>query len=161
MHGLCEKGMVDEAFELLERMKSEKICVDVVVFNVLICGLRRKGEIDKAKEVLEIVMMRNGCYPNESSYQHVLYGLIELKRFCEAKEVVEKMVAKGFVPSYDSYKGLILGYCKEGLVEEVEWGVKGMVRMGFVPRMGMWRQIVKCLVVSRDVSLSFDGILDH
>ncbi|CAK8534875.1 unnamed protein product [Lathyrus sativus] len=160
MHGLCEKGDVDEAFELLEIMKREKICVDVMVFNVLICGLRKKGRVGEAKEVLEDVMMRNGCFPNESSYQHVLYGLIDFKRFGEAKEVVEKMALKGFVPSFDSYKGLILGFCKEGLVEEVDWGVKGMVRMGFVPRMGMWRQIVKCLVVHRDVGCSFDIILD-
>ncbi|PNX87795.1 pentatricopeptide repeat-containing protein mitochondrial-like, partial [Trifolium pratense] len=150
MHGLCEKGMVDEAFELLERMQKEKICVDVMVFNVLINGLRKKGKIDEAIEVLEVVMMRNGCYPNESSYQHVLYGLIDFKRFEEGKRVVEKMILKGFVPSYDSFKGLVLGFCREGLVEEVDWGVKGMVRMGFVPRMGMWRQIVKCVVVSKD-----------
>ncbi|XP_050904429.1 pentatricopeptide repeat-containing protein At3g14580, mitochondrial [Lathyrus oleraceus] len=160
MHGLCEKGDVDEAFELLERMKKEKVCVDVMVFNVLICGLRRKGRVDEAKEVLEDVMTRNGCYPNESSYQHVLYGLIDLKRFGEAKRVLEKMVLKGFLPSFDSFKGLVLGFCKEGLVEEVDWGVKGMVRMGFVPRMGIWRQIVNCVVVYRDVGRSFDRILD-
>jgi pentatricopeptide repeat protein len=152
--------MVDEAFGLLERMQKEKICVDVMVFNVLINGLRKKGKIDEAIEVLEVLMMRNGCYPNESSYQHVLYGLIDMKRFEEGKGVVEKMILKGFVPSYDSFKGLILGFCREGLVEEVDWGVKGMIRMGFVPRMGMWRQIVKCLVVSRDnVCVSLDGIL--
>ncbi|CAI8595337.1 unnamed protein product [Vicia faba] len=160
MHGLCEEGNVDEAFELLEVMKKEKICVDVMVFNVLICGLRRKGRVDEAKEVLEDGMMRNGCYPNESSYQHVLYGLIDFKRFGEAKGVVEKMVLKGFVPSFDSFKGLVFGFSKEGLVEEVDWGVRGMVRMGFVPRMGMWRQIVKCVVVCRDVADSFDRILD-
>ncbi|KAK2363436.1 pentatricopeptide repeat-containing protein [Trifolium repens] len=160
MHGLCEKAMVDEAFRLLERMQKEKICVDVMVFNVLINGLRKKGKIDEAIEVLEVLMMRNECYPNESSYQHVLYGLIDMKRFEEGKGVVEKMILKGFVPSYDSFKGLILGFCREGLVEEVDWGVKGMIRMGFVPRMGMWRQIVKCLVVSRDnVCVSLDGIL--
>ncbi|XP_058738109.1 pentatricopeptide repeat-containing protein At3g14580, mitochondrial-like [Vicia villosa] len=160
IHGLCEKGDVDEAFELLEVMKREKVCVDVMVYNVLICGLRRKGRVDEAKEVLEDGMMRNGCYPNESSYQHVLYGLIDMKRFGEAKEVVKKMVLKGFVPSFDSFKGLVFEFCKEGLVGEVEWGVRGMVRMGFIPRMGMWRQIVKCVVVCRDVGGSFDKILD-
>ncbi|GAU48909.1 hypothetical protein TSUD_99660, partial [Trifolium subterraneum] len=95
MHGLCEKGMVDEAFELLERMQKEKICVDVMVFNVLINGLRKKRRIDEA-----------------------------IERFEEGKTVVEKMILKGFVPSYDSFKGLVLGFCKEGLVEEVDWGVR-------------------------------------
>ena len=160
MNGLCEKGMVDEGFGLLERMKEEGIVVDVVVYNVLIHGLVKNGRVDEGVRVLEDVMMRNGCYPNESSYQHVLYGLIDLKRFVEAKGVVEKMVSKGFVVSYDSFKGLVLGFCRDGLVEEVDWGVRSMVRMGFVPRMGMWRPIVRCIVVSRDVCVSFDKILD-
>lgn len=160
MHAMCEKGMVDEAFGMLERMEREGVCADAVVYNVLISGLRKVGKVEEAKEVLEEVMVRNGCDPNAGTYQEVLYGLLDAKRFLEAKGIVVRMVREGYVPGFASYKLLVLGMCEEGLVGEVDWAIRDMVRRGFVPRMGMWKQIVKCVLHKEEMCVSFDGVLD-
>ncbi|KAK7272637.1 hypothetical protein RJT34_29358 [Clitoria ternatea] len=157
MKGLCEAGRVEEAFGLLERMERDGVGVDAVVFNVLIGGLRKQGRVEEGKGVLER-MVRRGCYPNEGSYNEVLCALVDVKRFCEAKEVVVQMGLEGFLPSFVGYKGLVLGFCEKGLVGDVDWVVRDMVRHGFVPRMGMWKQIVKCVVL--DGCVCFDGVLE-
>ncbi|XLS73996.1 hypothetical protein HN51_030861, partial [Arachis hypogaea] len=159
MHGLCEKGDVDGAFGLLERMENFGVGADVVVFNVLISGLRKQGRVDEAKKVLERLMMEKGCDPNGGSYQEVAYGLLDNERFEEAKEIMERMVLMGFGPSFMSYKVLVKGMCEKGVVVEVDWAVRQMMKQRFVPKMGMWKQIVRC-VVSQDSRSSTCAYLD-
>ncbi|RYQ83082.1 hypothetical protein HN873_070438 [Arachis hypogaea] len=159
MHGLCEKGDVDGAFGLLERMENCGVGADVVVFNVLISGLRKQGRVDEAKQVLERLMMEKGCDPNGGSYQEVVYGLLDNERFKEAKEIMERMVLMGFGPSFMSYKVLVKGMSEKGVVGEVDWAVRQMMKQRFVPKMGMWKQIVRC-VVSQDSRSSTCAYLD-
>ncbi|XP_019443824.1 PREDICTED: pentatricopeptide repeat-containing protein At3g14580, mitochondrial [Lupinus angustifolius] len=162
MDGLCEKGRVEEAIGLLEVMDRSGVSGDTIVYNVVIKGLRKKGMVEEGKQMLER-MMRKGCYPNGSSYQEVLYGLLDAERFSEAKDLMERMILKERVsPSFVSYKVMIKGLCKRNLVEDVDWAVRQMVLQGFAPRMGMWKQIVKCMVSQEITSnrVSVEDILE-
>ncbi|KAK6134489.1 hypothetical protein DH2020_031771 [Rehmannia glutinosa] len=145
MHGLCERGRVDEAFSLLDRMEMEGVEVDAIVFNILISGLRKQGRVNEGVELFDKIMLK-GCNPNPGTYQEVLYCLLDAKRFCEAKSFMGKMIDKGINPSFESYKLVIQGFCVENLVEDVEWALTQMVEHGFVPKMGMWKQIVRCML---------------
>ncbi|GAV84323.1 PPR_2 domain-containing protein [Cephalotus follicularis] len=40
MHGLCEGGMVEEAFGLFDRMERDGIDPDMITFNIVISGFR-------------------------------------------------------------------------------------------------------------------------
>ncbi|KAI4342444.1 hypothetical protein MLD38_027071 [Melastoma candidum] len=55
------------------------------MFDIVISGLRKKGRVDQGMEMLEGMKLK-GCSPNGGSYQEVLYGLIDEKRFGEARE---------------------------------------------------------------------------
>ncbi|KAL3848663.1 hypothetical protein ACJIZ3_010545 [Penstemon smallii] len=148
MHGLCENNRVDEAFALLERMEMEEgLEVDAIVFNTLISGLRKRGRAEEGIELFDKVMLK-GCAPNPGTYQEVLYCLIDVKRFDEAKCFMGRMIDKGINPSFESYKLVIQGFCAENLVEDLEWALRQMVRHGFVPKMGMWKQIIHCILPS-------------
>ncbi|KAL3508822.1 hypothetical protein ACH5RR_028223 [Cinchona calisaya] len=91
-------------------------------------------------------MMVKGCDPNPGTYQEVLYSLLDVKRFVEAKEFMYGMIEKRVNPSFESCKLVINGFCSENLVGEVDWVLKQMVRQRFVSKMGMWKSIVQCLV---------------
>ncbi|KAK4771510.1 hypothetical protein SAY87_032042 [Trapa incisa] len=146
MHALCKSGKVDDAFRLLERMEEEGISPDTVTFNILISGLRKQGRVDEGMEILERTMLLKGSDPNDGSYQEVLYGLIDQRRFAEAMVIMERMIAKRMKPSFISYKSMVSGMCKENYsVQELDWILRQMVRQGFVPKMGMWRQIVRAV----------------
>ncbi|XP_054811567.1 pentatricopeptide repeat-containing protein At3g14580, mitochondrial isoform X2 [Prosopis cineraria] len=81
MHALCEKGKVDDAFLLLDRMEGYGIWPDTILFNILISGLRKQGRVEQGKELLERMQLK-GCSPTASSYQEVLYALLDAERDC-------------------------------------------------------------------------------
>ncbi|PIN16652.1 hypothetical protein CDL12_10698 [Handroanthus impetiginosus] len=148
MHGLCERRHVDEAFSLLERMKMEEVDPDAIVFNILISGLRKQGRVEEGVELFDKIMLE-GCNPNPGTYQQVLYCLLDAKKFNEAKCFMGRMTDKGIKPSFESYKLVIQGFCGDNLVEYMEWALKQMVGHGFVPKMGMWKQILECVLFDK------------
>lgn len=149
IHGLCELGRVDDALALLERMENEGgVGIDAVVFNLLISGLRKQGRVEEGIELFDSMMVR-GCHPVPGTYREVLYCLIDGKRFSEAKRFMGEMIEKRLHPSSESYKKLILGFCSEGSVEDVEWTLREMVVHRFVPTMGLWTQIVRCVLLDK------------
>ncbi|GAA0156281.1 hypothetical protein LIER_13810 [Lithospermum erythrorhizon] len=151
MDGLCEHGRVNEALGFLERMKKEEIETDAITFNILIKGLRKQGKFQEGIEILDMMLLR-GCEPNPGTYQEVLYCLLDAKSFVEAKEFTGKMIRKNVKPSFEAYKAMLDGFCKDRNVGNVEWVLKQMVRHRFKPRMGMWKQIVECVVPETDFS---------
>lgn len=153
MHGLCELGRIDEAFELVRRMEEYGVEADTVMFNILISGLRKQGRVEEGAELLER-MKGEGCYPNAGSYQEVLYGLLDKGMYVEAKGVVSGMIREGMSPSFVSFKKLIHGFCMKMDVEDLDWVLKQMVQQDFVPRMGMWREIVRCVISGNSCSVS-------
>ncbi|XP_050226289.1 pentatricopeptide repeat-containing protein At3g14580, mitochondrial [Mercurialis annua] len=153
MHYLCAKADVNKAFGLLERMEIEEIEVDTITYNILISGLRKQGRIDEGIELLREMKMK-GNEPNAGSYQEVLYGLLDVGRLVEAKELIGRMVREGNSPGFVSYKKLIDGLCKGKLIKDIDWALKQMLRQGFVPKMGMWKQIVGCVVSESNASSS-------
>nr|XP_016481956.1 PREDICTED: pentatricopeptide repeat-containing protein At3g14580, mitochondrial-like [Nicotiana tabacum] len=144
MHALCERGHVDEALGLLERMEKENVEPDAIVFNTLISGLRKQRRVDEGIEMFKKVMLK-GCDPNPGTYQEVLYALLDAKRYLEAKDFMDVMIDKRVNPSFESYKLLIHDLCNGKLLGDLDWALRQMVRHGFVPRMGLWRQILGCL----------------
>lgn len=157
IHKLCDKGRVDEAFELFKKMEREDIEPDTVMFNILISGLRKRGKVGEAIDLMHKMRLK-GCEPNAGTYLEIMYGLIDAEKFVEAKNLMSQMILKGKEPSFDSFKKLISGLCKHHQVDDVDWVLRQMVRHHFVPKMGMWRQIV-CCVLPRDSSYAYTCVL--
>lgn len=161
MHGLCERDRVDDAFSLLDRMEMENVEVDAVVFNILISGLRKGGRFEEGIKLFDRIMQK-GCNPNPATYQEVLYCLLDSKRYNEAKLFMGRMTERGMNPSLKSYKLAVQGFCRQNLLEDVEWTLKQMVDHGFVPKMGLWEEIVCCIITDNCNALSdcvvYEGI---
>ncbi|KAH7543940.1 hypothetical protein JRO89_XS15G0067400 [Xanthoceras sorbifolium] len=153
MHGLCEQGKIEEAIGLLQRMEQEGVDADTITFNILISGLRKQGRVEEGMELLERMKLK-GCYPNSGSYQEVLYGLLDKAMYVEAKQLARLMIRDDMSPSFVSFKKLIRGFCSEMSVEDLDWVLKWMVKQGFVPRMGMWREIVQCVLSGNNTCIS-------
>ncbi|TXG66637.1 hypothetical protein EZV62_007912 [Acer yangbiense] len=153
MHCLCEQGKIEEAFGLLQRMEEDGVDADTITFNILISGLRKQGRVKEAMELLERMKLK-GCHPNPGSYQEVLYGLLDKAMYVEAKELAGRMIYEGMSPSFVSFKKLIHGFCREMSAEDLDWVLKRMVKQGFVPKMGMWREIVQCVLSRNNTCIS-------
>lgn len=120
----------------------------------MISGLQKRGRVEEGIKLFDKIMLK-GCDPNPGTYQEVLYGLLDVKKFADAKEFMCRMIRKNVHPSFESYKLVIRGFCSENLVGEVDWALKQMVRQGFVPKTGMWKCILQCLFSDSNTCHSF------
>ncbi|XP_051123791.1 pentatricopeptide repeat-containing protein At3g14580, mitochondrial [Andrographis paniculata] len=158
IHGLCQHGRVDEAFVLMDRMEADGVEADAVVFNILISGLRKLRRVEEGIKLFDQAMIK-GCEPNPATYQEVVYCLLDGRRLGEAKSFAARMIDKGMKPSYETYKRLIIGFCEDNAMEDVEWTLKWMSEHRFVPKMGMWKQMVRCVVTSDEFEFGHEDIM--
>ncbi|KAK1431058.1 hypothetical protein QVD17_14269 [Tagetes erecta] len=145
MHGLCKFNRIDEAFSLLGNMEMEGIEPDPILINILISGLRKNGQVEASIKLFDKMLLK-GCEPVSSSYQEVLYALIDGRKYTEAMKLTRKMSSMKMVPSFNSYKLIISGLCEENRVGDVDLVLKQMTEDGFVPKLGMWKQMLECIL---------------
>lgn len=147
IHYLCRNNRVQEAFETYERMcNDESAPRDTILFNILISGLCINKRVDEAMGLLKR-MPSNNCYPNSGTYQALLDGLINSKRYLEAKDFIQVMVSNGVRPSLSSYKVAIHGLCNKKCLDGAHFVLKYMVQQGFAPRIGIWRKLIKSVLL--------------
>ena len=51
MNGYCNRGDLRRSFSLLEDMRARKIAPNAVIYNTLLKGYARKGDIEGLKQV--------------------------------------------------------------------------------------------------------------
>ncbi|KAL4580484.1 hypothetical protein LXL04_016679 [Taraxacum kok-saghyz] len=145
MHGLCSLGRVEEAFSLLQKMETEGIEPDAISINILISGLRKNGRVEESIHLFDRMLLK-GCEPIPSTYQEVLYALLDCRKYIEAMNLAKNMSSKKMVISFESYNLMISGLCEEKIVEDIEIVLKQMIENGFLPKLSMWKQIVQCIL---------------
>jgi pentatricopeptide repeat protein len=147
IHYLSRNNRVQEAFEMYERMCNDGSAPpDTVLFNILISGLCINKRVDEALGLLK-QMPLNNCSPNSGTYQALLDGLINSKRYLEAKDFIQLMVSNGVRPSFLSYKVAIHGLCNKKCLDSAHFVLKCMVQQGFTPRIGIWRKLLKSVIL--------------
>ncbi|XP_021907171.1 pentatricopeptide repeat-containing protein At3g07290, mitochondrial [Carica papaya] len=115
IHGLCEMGRLDEAFDLKEKMSERGCQQSTRTYTVLIKALCDNGWIDKALCLLD-EMVAGECKPNIHTYTVLIDKLCRGGKVAEANGMVRRIVKDGLFPSLVTYNALINGYCKQGQI---------------------------------------------
>ncbi|KAK9057849.1 hypothetical protein SSX86_022687 [Deinandra increscens subsp. villosa] len=137
LKGLCYVGRVEEAHELLSKIKKcwkEGKCVDlkpdVYSFTAVMDGLCKVGRSDEGLELLnEAIEM--GLDPSVVSYNTIFNGYFKEGRPLEGFGLLEKMKERNCSPDFVSYSTILHGLLQWG---EVRAGVRvydEMVSLGF------------------------------
>ncbi|GMI73489.1 hypothetical protein like AT3G07290 [Hibiscus trionum] len=112
IHGLCEIGRVEEAFDLKEGMKEKGFEPSTRTYSVLIKALCDDGLIGKGR--LRRVMGCSGRWPNIRTYNELIEGLCIVNKPYKAMLLLGRIVNNGLLPNRVSYNILIYGFCREG-----------------------------------------------
>lgn len=79
---LCVKGNLENACKILEDMDKLNVCPNVLVYNMLIAGYFREGNVQEAFR-LHDEMLDRGLVPDEKTYDILVsmeYGGVESLR---------------------------------------------------------------------------------
>lgn len=134
---LCKIRRVDEAIEVLEKMKVDaeenggiSVEPDVVLYNTLIDGLCKVGRQEEALVLMEKMKSEDGCSPTTSTYNTIMDGFCKVGEIDRSFELFNQMNNEGVIPNVITYNTLIDGMCKCGRVSSALQLLNEMLRTG-------------------------------
>ena len=86
MNACISVGKLSEAKQLLQDMKDQSIPLDSRVYNILLKGLSRKGNIDAIPGVLQEMQEAN-IKPSSVTYNTLINSYVEDAQLAEARRV--------------------------------------------------------------------------
>ncbi|KZV57660.1 pentatricopeptide repeat-containing protein mitochondrial [Dorcoceras hygrometricum] len=115
---LCKFRMVDDALELFEKMRDEKLGIqpDLVTFNILINGLCKVGRQEEGLQLMERMMSEAMYPPNTVTYNSLIDGFCKAGELERGRELFERMNEAGVEPNVITLNTLLDGMCKNGRV---------------------------------------------
>ncbi|KAH7839882.1 hypothetical protein Vadar_009937 [Vaccinium darrowii] len=140
-------------------MFKRDVVPDVESYRILMQGLCRKSQVNKAVDLLEDMLNKgegraldackvledmpsNGCLPNLVSYRTLVAGLCSQGLYDGAKDYVEEMLSKGFSLHFSVFHTLIKGFCNVGKIEEACGLLGKMLNQGESPHVDTWMEII-------------------
>ncbi|KAL6838357.1 hypothetical protein ACP4OV_031861 [Aristida adscensionis] len=134
MNSLIGHGRAQDAVVLFERwIQGGLYCPDVWSFNVIIKGICRAGNVQKALELVER-MEEFGCSPDTVTHNILVDGLCRAKEVNKARELLRRLQKDGVcMPNVVTYTSVISGYCKAGMMEDAIAVYSDMVGSGIQP----------------------------
>ncbi|XP_057512861.1 pentatricopeptide repeat-containing protein At1g11710, mitochondrial-like [Actinidia eriantha] len=98
LNGFCISGKIDEALDLISKMRKNENLVNMVTYNIMINFLCNYGFSQQAREVMKM-MTSKGVAPDFITYMTLV---IHTAKNCIMEEVIELhdyMVVKGGIPA--------------------------------------------------------------
>ncbi|KAL8211463.1 hypothetical protein R6Q57_005900 [Mikania cordata] len=128
-------NLVGEAVAFFENIivRSQSYSPDVYGFNIVISGLCRAGEVDKAFRLFN--QMRNfGCLPDSVTYNTLLNGFCRAGNITKAHELLNEVcMVDECSPDVVTFTSVISGYCKLGKMEQALVLFDDMINGGIRP----------------------------
>lgn len=87
LHRYCQLGQIEGAYKMLQKMKDLECPIDENVFNSLILGNLKAGNIENAENTFKL-MQKNGIEPIRETYVCFFLGYID---YLEKEEVQQKL----------------------------------------------------------------------
>ncbi|CAL5031825.1 unnamed protein product [Urochloa decumbens] len=134
MNSLIAHGRAQDAVALFENWIKEGLySPDVWSFNVVIKGVCRVGNVQKALELFER-MDEFGCSPDTVTHNILVDGLCRVKEVNRGRELLRRLQKDGVcMPNVVTYTSVISGYCKAGRMEDAMAVYNDMLESGTVP----------------------------
>ncbi|KAK6163124.1 hypothetical protein DH2020_002965 [Rehmannia glutinosa] len=129
------------AYSLFNQMFKRDVLPDVESYRILMQGLCRKSQVNKAVDLLED-MLNKGFVPDTLSYTTLLNSLCRKKKLKEAYKLLCRMKVKGCNPDIVHYNTVISGYCKVGCAADACKVLEGMPSNGCLPNLLSYQNIV-------------------
>ncbi|KAI3987664.1 hypothetical protein MKX01_028398 [Papaver californicum] len=109
---MCSQGKVLCALKLKDFMVTQCPSSLCIFHNILIFHLLRIGNILPVTSLLD-EMHRKGLYPDEFTYNFLVYGYYQCREFPRSMDFLKKMIDKDLRPKNRSLKSVITHLCSQ------------------------------------------------
>ncbi|PWA38618.1 Pentatricopeptide repeat-containing protein [Artemisia annua] len=148
--GLCKAGRVDEALELLRRMR--RLCKpDVFAYTAMIKILVSEGNLDGCLRVWK-EMDRDKVQPDVMAYATLVIGLCKGNRVEKGYEFFKDMKEKRYLIDRAIYGSLIEGFVNDGKVGVACDLLQDLLNSGYRADLVIYNHLIKGLCNVKHVS---------
>lgn len=141
--GLCKAGRVDEALELLGKMRS--LCKpDVFAYTAMVRVLISEGNLDGCLRVWE-EMRHDNVEPDVMAYATIVMGLCKGNRVEKGYELFNEMKVKGYLIDRGIYGSLIEAFVAEGKVGLACDLLKDLMDSGYRADLAIYNSLIEGL----------------
>ncbi|GAB4844531.1 hypothetical protein Ancab_037910 [Ancistrocladus abbreviatus] len=157
---LCKSRRIDEALEVLEKMKSGENGVlvepDVVIYNTLIDGLCKIGRQEEAFALLERMNSGVQCVPNTVTYNCLIDGFCKVGELDKACELFDVISEKGVKPNVITVNTLVDGMCRSGRISSALEFFHKMKDMGLEGNAVTYTSLIGALCNVNNINKAMD-----
>ncbi|KAK4602273.1 hypothetical protein RGQ29_011354 [Quercus rubra] len=114
---LCQREMLVEALQLLERMLVYNHHLGFDIFSAFLETLCVRGFTAVAHLLLDEIL-KYGCILDRTAFSHVVRGFCKEKKFSVAFMILDNMLGENLAPSWDISVLLIPELCRAGRYEK-------------------------------------------
>ncbi|MQL75879.1 hypothetical protein Taro_008262, partial [Colocasia esculenta] len=130
--GCCWEGQLDKAREHLEQALEEGKTPSIIAFNAVIAAYSKAGLEEEAFELYHVMRMA-GIEPSAPTCNYLLMCLCDKGRMCEARDLANKMLERGFRINKSTFTILVDGSFRIGDVQGACGIWEDMRRHGVLP----------------------------
>ncbi|VVB02868.1 unnamed protein product [Arabis nemorensis] len=111
---LTKKNKIEEAWRVVESMRSKSVPVDVTSYNYFLTSHCYDGELEEASEVIRKIEEEEGISPDACSYDALVLGACRSGKVEAAIGILRRMEEDGVRVLYSTYAHVITEMVKEG-----------------------------------------------
>ncbi|KAG5552421.1 hypothetical protein RHGRI_010484 [Rhododendron griersonianum] len=150
---LVRRNRVQEAVSFFRHiLKLQCYCPDTCTFNIVIRGLCRVGEVEKAFELFND-MGSFGCSPDVETYNALINGLSRVGEADRGLELLREVQSGNvFSPDVVTYTSVVSAYCKLGNMEMASSIYDEMISSGVKPSLITFNVLIDGFGKSGDMS---------
>lgn len=127
-------GKLQEGIEFIERFRAAGFRADARVYNMLIKGHCRGGDVDSGRKLMKS-MQGFGIQPDLASYNTLIDGFVTLGNMPKATAILKDAKWEGLVPDVYTYTTILSGYVKQQRMEGAQAIFEEMKAAGLEPNM--------------------------
>ncbi|XP_057968432.1 putative pentatricopeptide repeat-containing protein At5g06400, mitochondrial [Malania oleifera] len=132
VHGLLQRGQLEEALARVDAMKQVGIHPPVHVYTSLIVYFFREKQVERALEMFN-KMREEGHEPTLITYSALIRGYMSMGKATDAWDVFNRIKLEGPFPDFKTYSMFIACLCRIGKSEEALQILSEMLDSGIVP----------------------------
>lgn len=111
---LTKKNKIEEAWRVVESMRSKSVPVDVTSYNYFLTSHCYDGELEEASKVIRKIEEEEGISPDARSYDALVLGACRSGKVEAAIGLLRRMEEEGVSVLYSTYAHVITELVKEG-----------------------------------------------
>ncbi|XP_057534812.1 pentatricopeptide repeat-containing protein At3g22670, mitochondrial isoform X1 [Amaranthus tricolor] len=128
---LSRVGKYDDAVEAFQKFAHLGLTKDTTGMNILMDSLVKGNNVERAQDVC--VQLKSEIAPDSHTFNILIHGWCKVRKYSEARKVMEEMEKHGCRPDVVSYTSFIEYYCREKNFRKVDGIMNEMELKGCPP----------------------------